>query len=534
MKKAAIYARVSGDGQLDNSSPDAQVKRCREYCEMKEYAIVTKKIESISGAFVLARSEFNDLLEMAANGDLEVIVVDIPDRLGRGDAIAKLELLAQLNGAGIEYATAGRDTNTLEGLALKATDQLVSGIERMNIRRRTLGGKRAWAERGRVIASSFRPFGYQFDSRYDERGRKVSCTLETVEPEAKIVRQMFDLCVNEQLSVNAIGRRLTEMQVPTPKHKYRKFEGVWRACSVYKILTNRTYMGEWQFGKRLVERHDTPDGIKRKFLATNREDAISVKVPAIVSPEMWHDAQRQIAENGRKFRKPTKHTYTLRARLHCALCGHSYRGCGGAGGEGRKYYRYYKCRQNHAEFAHYRCKGNPVRAEIIESVVWDVVKDALQDEKRLFAGLAEMRAEAERARRNVQGLLIANDAQISKGREKLARLLDLYTDGELEKETYKVKKQALENEIKDCEKERADIEARLGQYQILDADQEQELRKVRAEIANRLEWGTLEQRMNLFETLRLECYFNSETQEVTVTGMIGKHVRTLNTTSACT
>ena len=143
---AAIIARVSKQEQLENSSPEAQLQRCRESCEDRGYNILAEKIEAISGAFILARSEFNDLLNMAAEGKLSVIVVDIPDRLGRGDAIAKLELLAQLNGAIIEYATPGRDASTIEGLALKATDTLVSGIERLNIRRRTMQGKRAYAK----------------------------------------------------------------------------------------------------------------------------------------------------------------------------------------------------------------------------------------------------------------------------------------------------------------------------------------------------------------------------------------------------
>jgi len=536
MKRAALYARVSTDGQRDNTSLESQLARCRKYCAERGYLIIAETNESISGSLVLARSVFNSLMDRGADGEIDVIVADIPDRLGRGDAIAKLELLAQLNNVSIEYAAPGRDVTTIEGIALRATDQLVSGIERMNIRRRTLGGKRAWAEKGRVIASSFRPFGYEFQSKYDERGRKLSCSLEIVEAEAQTVRLIFDLCVREQLSVNAIARRLTEMKIPTPRikqEKFRRFDGIWRVCTVYRILTNRTYMGEWQFGKRLIERRDTPDGIKRQCLNSNREDAISVNVPAIVSPEQWHDAQLQIKQNASKFRKPTKYVYLLRGRLTCALCGHSYRGCGGANERG-KYYRYYKCRQNHAEYAHHRCNGAPIRVEPIESIVWDAVKDALQDEQRLFAGLAELRAESERARRNVIGLLAANEGQIQKARAKLARYLDLYSDGEMSKDDYKAKRQEIKEMIAKCEAEKSEIEKRLGQNQVLEPLQEQELRTLRAEIVKRLEWGTPEQRASIFEMLRVECYYNSETQEVTVTGMIGKHVRSLNPVSACT
>ena len=92
---AALLARVSGESQRDNSSHESQLGRCRAYCADHGYTIVTERKEVFSGAFVLARSDFNDLLEMGAAGEIEVIVVDIPDRLGRGDVIAKCELLAQ-------------------------------------------------------------------------------------------------------------------------------------------------------------------------------------------------------------------------------------------------------------------------------------------------------------------------------------------------------------------------------------------------------------------------------------------------------
>jgi hypothetical protein len=62
----------------------------------------------MSGAFVLARSVYNVSLAMAADGQISVIVADIQDGLGRGDVIAKLELLAQMNGARDECTQPGR------------------------------------------------------------------------------------------------------------------------------------------------------------------------------------------------------------------------------------------------------------------------------------------------------------------------------------------------------------------------------------------------------------------------------------------
>ena len=152
-KKAIIYARVSTRDQQQNSSLQRQLAIGRKYAQQKKYQIIDEVEDVISGSFVLARSAFNNFLEMASDGKVDVLIVDIPDRLGRGDTIAKCELLAEMNGASIEYATPGRDESTVEGMALKATDMLVSGIERINIRRRSVEGKKAWADKGRVIAT---------------------------------------------------------------------------------------------------------------------------------------------------------------------------------------------------------------------------------------------------------------------------------------------------------------------------------------------------------------------------------------------
>ena len=176
-KCVAIYARVSTDAQLDNTSPESQLKGCREYCQKRGYQIVTEETEAVSGSFVLSRSGFNRFLELGADGKLDVIVVDIPDRLGRGDAIAKLELLAQLNQLAVEYAQPGRDTRTIEGFIQKSAEQMVSGIERLNIKRRTAKGRRDRAAGGMIIQSPFRPYGYRFESERDLRGHKTSLSF---------------------------------------------------------------------------------------------------------------------------------------------------------------------------------------------------------------------------------------------------------------------------------------------------------------------------------------------------------------------
>jgi len=172
-------------------------------------------------------------------------------------------------------------------------------------------GKRSYAKAGRVIQTRFRPYGYDFSNEYDERGRKISCELVIREDEEpKIVRQIFEWCAIYGMTTHGIAKQLTKKGVKTMGDKepdiIKKHPGLWRSGAIYNILTNKTYMGEWYYGKRKVERIDTPDGIKEKYLTCNAEDAIAVPVSAIVSRDIWEAAQAQLEETHRKFVKPSK------------------------------------------------------------------------------------------------------------------------------------------------------------------------------------------------------------------------------------
>lgn len=56
-ESAALLARVSTAHQEDNSSIDAQLHRCRQFSEQREYNLFVEKREVMSGTLVLARSD---------------------------------------------------------------------------------------------------------------------------------------------------------------------------------------------------------------------------------------------------------------------------------------------------------------------------------------------------------------------------------------------------------------------------------------------------------------------------------------------
>jgi site-specific DNA recombinase len=524
-ENAGIIARVSTSNQIDNSSPEDQLKRCREYCLQHNYNIVAERFEQISGTFVLARSGFNELLNMAADGLISVIIADVPDRLGRGDAIAKLELLAQLNGAHIEYANPGRDTSTIEGLILKQVDQLTSGMERINTRRRTKEGKRAFAQAGRVIETRFRPYGYKFISEYDARGRKTSCRLEVRnDEEPEIIIQMFEWCANEGLTTYRIAKRLTEMGIPTLGDKepgiIKKYKGLWKNGAVYNILRNPIYIGEWYYGKRKVEYIDTVEGVKAHYLTQHAEDAIKVTVPAIVPITLFQTVQVQLGENKKKFCAPVDSPYLLRGRIRCALCGSRMRIQ--TSKEDGRIRRYYRCIRTEPSMGEYRCKAKSLNGKV-DDLVWIEIINALLDEDRLISGYKKRKGEAQRQRTIIENTIAAIDLQYRKLEEKLNKLLDFYLNGNVDEKTYFMKKGELEVEQQKILDDRLKTEERLGEVIILTPEQEASLEEFRDAIASRLTPDVpFEEKLRLVDLLRIECVYNDETGELVGTGLIGK------------
>jgi site-specific DNA recombinase len=492
------------------------------------YEVVAERKEIASGSMVMSRSDLQSLFIMGGRGELDVIVVDIPDRLGRGDTIAQCELLAKLNQCRIEYAQPGQDVDTVEGYIQHAAAQMVSGIERHNIKRRTSGGKVAWAQKGRVIAPPRRPYGYEIVKVYDDRGRKTDCTFSVREEEAEIVRRIYAWYAVDGLSIDKIAGKLTTSGVPRMSdydedHKAireKKATGLtaWPRATVGNILRNPMYKGEWQYGRRTNKRHDTPDGVRTETHLKQLGEAVVVPVPAIVSPEQWEIVQFRLVENRKKFMRPTNLPYALRGRLRCALCG-------------SKYYcvsdredRFYKCYRSGYDYRHdpIRCPAGSTAAYRLEEAVWACVCEQMQDIDTLKEGIQERNAQSTETRRVLEQSLAALQSQVDSQDGAIDRYLTLYGKGLITEEKYTQKKAEVDAETLRLVAEREKIEAQLAGLPTLNEDQFLALLKLQGDLADRLHPGVpIENQVQLYDILDVSVKYNAQTDEGVVSGLFG-------------
>ena len=102
-KTAAIYARVSSDRQKEEETIASQPALLLEYAQSHELSVPPEWIfedEGFSGA-MLARPGLERLRDLAAEGQLQVVLVYAPDRLSRKYAYQVL-LMEEFSRHGVE------------------------------------------------------------------------------------------------------------------------------------------------------------------------------------------------------------------------------------------------------------------------------------------------------------------------------------------------------------------------------------------------------------------------------------------------
>jgi hypothetical protein len=157
---------------------------------------------------------------------------------------------------------------------------------------------------------------------------------------------------------------------------------------VRQILTNETYIGTLYYGKRKrVPGKSNPDRNTR-WQHLPREAWIAIPVPSIIDPGTFQAAQTQIARNAQQSRRNRKHDYLFVAgRLRCGQCGGVMSGQCTWRGEQR-----YRC-------SHRLYQGSTVPRHLrscpalpLESFVWDVVKQALENPSVIMAEVDQRKA----------------------------------------------------------------------------------------------------------------------------------------------
>jgi len=458
--QVAIYARVSSEQQADTHTIASQVAALQARVATDGLMLPPERQfidEGYSGA-TLVRPALERLRDLAAAGGLDRLYVHSPDRLARKYAYQVL-LLDEWQRAGVEVVFLNRAVGTTpEDELLLQVQGMVAEYERAKILERSRRGKRHAAHGGSVNVLSGAPYGYRYIPKTDGGGR---ARYEIVLEEARVVRQMFAWVGRDRLSIGEVCRRLTMAGERT-----RTGKTVWDRSTVWAMLRNPAYMGSAAFGKTragpLMPQHlhpqrGRPAQPRRAVTTTDVPEAewLAVPVPPLIDAALFAAVQEQLAANRQHARQQQRGArYLLQGLVVCATCGYAYYGKAislRAAKGPRRDYAYYRCLGTDAyRFGGERVCENPqVRTDRLDAAVWQTVRELLEQPERLAAEyqrrLDQPGPEASE--------LTTMETQVNKLRQGLARLIDSYAEGLIDKGEFEPRITRLRQRLGDYEEQ---------------------------------------------------------------------------------
>ena len=476
-RQVAIYARVSSEQQAETHTIASQVAALRERVATDGLTVSEAMQfldEGYSGA-TLVRPALERLRDVAAAGSVDRLYVHSPDRLARKYAYQVL-LVDELRRAGVEVVFLNRALGqSPEDDLLLQVQGMIAEYERAKIIERHRRGKRHAARAGVVHVLSGAPYGYRYVTKYEGGGQ---ARYEIIPDEARVIRQVFAWVGHDRLTIGEVCRRLTQAGEATRTGKTR-----WDRSVVWGILKNPAYQGSAAFGKthqgplrpRLRAQRGRPVQPRRAVSTSDvpPEDWITISVPALVEPEVFAAVQAQLQENKRHARQSRRGAlYLLQGLLQCQHCGYAFYGkrLSPSARKGKpRAYAYYCCLGTDAHrFGGERlCQNTQVRTDLLDLVVWQEVCTLLAHPERLAEEYRRRLQPETRAQRTP---LATVEAQSSKLRQGVARLIDSYADGLIDKSEFEPRITRLRQRLARLEAQRqalADEAALHGELQLI-------------------------------------------------------------------
>jgi site-specific DNA recombinase len=396
MKTAAIYARVSSERQKEEQTIASQTAALKELAQAQGWTVAPQWVfedEGYSGVS-LVRPGLERLRDLAAEGQIEAVLVYSPDRLSRKYAYQVL-LIEELARCGVEVVfVRAPKADTPEEHLLLQFQGMIAEYERAQIAERTRRGKRHRAKAGTVNVLSGAPYGY----RYVPKSDSAEAYYQVLAGQAEVVRTVYRRYTEDSLSINAIARELNERGVVTRNGAAR-----WCRSTVWAMLRNPAYRGLACFGKtEQAERRKVTRPLRRRGGHSPRSSAnrerpreqwIGIPVPPLVSEETFALAQEKLEANKRFAPRRTIEPTLLQGMLVCQGCGYAYYRTSTHTTKRKLYY--YRCLgSDDYRYPHGRvCHNRPVRQDYLDELVWGEVLRLLQDPMLIRAEI-ERRLEA--------------------------------------------------------------------------------------------------------------------------------------------
>ena len=467
--RAALYARVSSDQQATAGTIQSQIDALLARAAQDQLTIEPELRfidDGVSGA-TLVRPALEKLRDAAAAGAIDRLYVLCPDRLSRQYA-HQMVLIDELGSCDVQVVFVNHELGkTPEDHLLLQMQGMIAQYERAKILERSRRGKLHGARTGKLSVMGCAPYGYRYVP--GEGGGVAQYNVHL--PEASIVKEIFERVGMERMSLRQVCRTLEKRGILSPRGMSR-----WSAATLKCMLGNPAYKGAAAFGKTCrgpMRRRLRPvrgsSGISRggkSVYRTPAEQWIAMAVPAIVEESLFDRAAEQLQENRQRFRqRRSGAVHLLQGLLMCANCGYACHGTR----SGQHKYCYYRClgSQPCRWGGKPLCTGAAPRQDMLDEAVWNDVRQLLSDPARVQRELQRRLEGDDDGQQQTHKKL---QAQMNKVRRGIARLIDAYEQGLVDKSEFEPRIKAARQQLEQLEqqiKQQVDQQARQREMKLV-------------------------------------------------------------------
>lgn len=453
-RRAAIYARVSSEEQRQNQTIEPQIDAAKHWVKFQQ--LVDHPIDitelyiddGVSGTIALAeRPAGKRLLEEAAHGKFELVLVYKIDRLGRDprDILNSAYYLDQLDVA-VKSLTEEFDLSTPSGKFMFNVFASAAGFAKDTQLERMRDATNYWASQGQWMGGVV-PYGYAVVGTKKEARLVVS---ETLLPglelsAADVVRLIYRYLSVERWTCVKIAEHLNALGIPTAYTRLQRTikekvtSGAWTYSTVRKLAANPVYKGEHHFGKR----------------SKKPREVIIRKVPHLVEGATWERAQETLRHNMLAAMRNAKYQYLLRGLITCDLCKMTMAGHG-IGRKSGRVHHYYVCggKNPHRSRIMGKCPSKHIRAQPLEEAVWQEIHGFVSDPGPVLEQLAAQLQSQQLQTHDLEQERLTTALSLSHKDSEKEQILTLYRRG-------RITEHDLERQLTAIADEAAALKARL-------------------------------------------------------------------------
>ena len=351
LEEAVAYIRYSDHNQDGGISLEYQINEVLTYTNRNKIRIVGWYIDTAKSAREVAgRDDFIRLFnDVDKNNVPPNLIIFATNRAFRNNSESnQYREILRKNGVTLHSATQNLDDKTSSG---RLHINMLSSIDQYQSE--TISDFVSAATKYLITEGFFAggivPFGYQSETTLHNGKERVA--LKPYEPEAAIVREMFDSLL--------AGKNLNQISRDFKAKGYKTRIGKpFQYCTLLQMSKNLLYIGERVYKMKNGDIVHSPNYCK-----------------PIVSKDVFNKANEMREENKKKTNgRERKFIYPLTGKLVCGDCGTSLVGTTSNG------HSYYLCQ---AKYRQQKCCAKRIQKPFLDEATFDAVREHILSDKAI-------------------------------------------------------------------------------------------------------------------------------------------------------